>query len=234
MVFVPVAVDVAMSRYPWMNWVLMAIIVIFFLAQLASPETMNQYILGADGYVMADNELEFFIGEPIDESFLSLFGHIFLHADAIHLIGNLLFMWVFGNAVCAKVGNLVYPILFLSCGAIAGLVQTMLVDAPVIGASGAINGIVGFYLIYYPVNNIAMFYFIFFRTGTVEFSSIWMILLWLAFDIWGVAVGGSGVAYVAHLTGFALGASSAVIAHLRRWIEPGEYERTLVQILSRE
>ncbi len=234
MVFVPIAVDVPMSRYPWMNWVLMGAIGVCFLAQLASPESMYPLILGVDGHIIADDNYSVFIGAPIDESPFSWIGHMFLHADLIHLIGNLLFMWVFGNAVCAKIGNLLYPFFFVACGIVAGFVQTLIVDSPVLGASGAINGLVGFYLIYYPVNNISMFYFIFYRSGTVELSSFWMVLLWMAFDIWGAANGGEGVGYFAHLAGFAAGAGVALLVHSMQWIEPGSHERTLLQILRKE
>lgn len=234
MVFVPVAVDVSMSRYPWMNWVLMAAIAIISFMGWAAADSMNSFILGVDGYIVADDGYSLLFAEPIDESPFSWFGHMFLHADILHLLGNLLFLWVFGNAVCAKVGNLAYPILFLICGLVAGFVQTLIVDSPVLGASGAINGIVGFYLIYYPINNISMFYFIFFRSGTVELSGFWMILLWLAFDIWGVASGGEGVAYFAHLAGFATGSLCAATLHWRGLVEQGQYERTLFQIMAKK
>ena len=80
-----------------------------------------------------------------------------------------------------------------------------------IGASGAINGIVGMYLVFFPINEITC-YFVFLLLPRLikEFSlsSIWMILFWLAFDIWGAMRGGGQVAYFAHLGGFAGGFSN--------------------------
>jgi membrane associated rhomboid family serine protease len=138
-----------------------------------------------------------------------LFGYIWLHSGYPHLLGNMLFLWIFGNAVCAKIGNFRYLPIYLGLGVIAAIAHIIFTGGNAIGASGAINGIVGMYLMFFPENEITCYLvmWLFLSPYVKEFtmSSIWMILFWLAFDILGVMVGGGGVAYFAHLGGFAGG-----------------------------
>src|SRR5208283_1119595 len=127
---------------------------------------------------------------------------------------NMLFLWVFGNAVCAKLGNLAYPFIYFGLGAVAGLVSQLIHDRPTIGASGAINGIVGMFLVWYLVNQITCWYgYLFFGggdAGELTVSSFWLILMWLVFDLWGAIRGGGNIAYSAHLAGFAAGFGLAI------------------------
>jgi membrane associated rhomboid family serine protease len=121
----------------------------------------------------------------------------------------MLFLWIFGNAVCAKIGNLRYLPIYTGLGIIAGMSQLLFSGEGGLGASGAINGIVGMYLVFFPTNEITCYFLMIFllRPCVKEFSlsSYWMILFWLAFDIWGAMQGGGGIAYFAHLGGFAGG-----------------------------
>jgi hypothetical protein len=74
------------------------------------------------------------------------FGHIWLHGGILHLLGNMLFLWIFGNAVCAKIGNFKYLPIYIGLGLVAGFSQLVFSGQGSLGASGAINGIVGMYL----------------------------------------------------------------------------------------
>ena len=161
-----------------------------------------------------------------------LIGHMFLHANFLHLAGNMLFLWLFGNAVCAKVGNLWYPLIFIVVGLAAGAAQLLLSPAAAIGASGAINGVVGMYVIFYPLNEISCLYRFIFRYGTFAVSGVWLILMWLAFDIWGVASKGEGIAYFAHLGGFAGGFVLASMLLLTRLVTSDRGERTLYEVFG--
>lgn len=114
-----------------------------------------------------------------------LLGHIWLHGGVIHLLGNMLFLWIFGNAVCAKIGNIRYLPIYLGLGVIAGISHLIFVGGSVVGASGAIYGIVGMYLVFFPENEITCYLVFFFplliRPYIKEFcmSSIWIILFWV-------------------------------------------------------
>lgn len=87
-----------------------------------------------------------------------LFGHLWLHGGYIHLLGNLLFLWIFGNAVCAKIGNLVYFPIYITLGILAGIGHQVFQGGASIGASGAIMGVVGMYLVFFPANDITCYF----------------------------------------------------------------------------
>src|SRR5690606_4238592 len=90
-----------------------------------------------------------------------MFGHVFLHGGLLHLFGNMLFLWAFGNAVCAKVGNFRYAALFFVLAFASAAVHNLFDGHPAIGASGAINGVVGLFLVYFPRNDIRCFWWFF-------------------------------------------------------------------------
>jgi membrane associated rhomboid family serine protease len=163
-----------------------------------------------------------------------LLGHIWLHKDIIHLLGNILFLWIFGNAVCAKIGNLAYVPIYIILGIFAAIAHLLFKGGAALGASGAIMGIVGIYLVFFYENNITCIFLwiYFFRPIVRQFtlSSFWMILFWLAFDIFGAARGGGTVAYFAHLGGFAVGFGMAFIMLKMRWVVMERYEKSLLQM----
>ncbi len=107
---------------------------------------------------------------------------------------------------------------------------------PAVGASGAINGIVGMFLVWYLVNQITCWYGYFFFSGgdagELTVSSFWMILLWLVFDIWGAIRGEGNIGYFAHLAGFGAGFGLAIFLLQLRWVEMEPGERSLLQLLS--
>ncbi len=214
MFILPFFVDVAMRRYPVMNVLLILAIIISFFFQLSAEQFIHSDLV-LDG-----------------ASLSGMFGHVFLHADLIHLLGNMIFLWAFGNAICAKVGNIAYIPIFFMLALLAAIIHLVMDGAPAIGASGAINGIVGMFLILFPRNNVACFWFFIFWGGMFRVSSYWMILLWLAFDLWGVVTGEQTVAYWAHIGGLLGGAAVAVVLLKGRFIEPLRTEETLLDIFA--
>jgi len=233
MLFFPLGVDVPMQRMPWMNWLLMLVIVACHILTAVDPELMLPLILGIDGEIV---RLDMWTWTTVDESPLSWVGHMFLHDGFWHLVGNLVFMWAFGNAVCAKIGNIVYAIAWIGLGLLAALAHVITTGGPMLGASGAINGIVGMFLILYPLNEITMFYFVFLLvrvfTGTFALASYWMILLWFAFDLLGFMTEGQGIAYAAHLGGFVGGAGVSLLLLGARLLESDEHECNLLEVIA--
>ncbi len=164
-----------------------------------------------------------------------LLGHIWLHGGIIHLLGNMLFLWIFGNAVCAKIGNFLYLPIYLGLGVVAGITHLIFTGGNAVGASGAIYGIVGMYLVFFPENEISCYFVVPFFFAAKEFcvSSIWMILFWVVFDVWGAMKGGGGVAYFAHLGGFVAGFGLAILMlKLKLVVMEEGYEKSLLQMLS--
>jgi membrane associated rhomboid family serine protease len=165
-----------------------------------------------------------------------LFGHIWLHGGILHLLGNMLFLWIFGNAVCAKIGNIRYLPIYVLLGLVAGISQEIFAGGSGLGASGAINGIVGMYLVFFPLNEITCYFvFLFFFRPIIKgfsLSSYWMILFWLVFDIWGAMQGGGQVAYFAHLGGFAVGVVLAILMLKFKLVKMENYETSLLQAIE--
>jgi membrane associated rhomboid family serine protease len=211
-----------MSRRPWANWLLMAVTVAMFPLCYAHGDLTN-------------------LGETLKlggKSPLGLVGHVFVHAGVFHLLGNMVFLWVFGNAVCAKVGNLPFIGLYFALGLISGLCGQLADPRPAVGASGAINGVVGMFVVWYLLNEISCWYaFWFFGTGdggVIQVSSGWMVLFWLAFDVWGAFAGSDGIGYAAHVAGFVVGFATAVALLKLGWIVMDRGERSLLQWMSGE
>jgi membrane associated rhomboid family serine protease len=141
----------------------------------------------------------------------TVFTSMFLHGGWFHLIGNMLFLWIFGNNVEGGLGHLRYLVLYLASGVAAALVQGLSdpgSHVPMIGASGAIAGVLGAYAVLYPRANVHVFVWIviFFRVVNVP---AWMLLgLWIAMQLvsgLGQARGTPGVAFWAHVGGFVAG-----------------------------
>ena len=215
MLLVPYGVDVTMYRWPVANFALIGVVTAVSFAAFGAQPGEGLDLLTLRGMGLA-----------------GLFGHVLLHGGVMHLLGNMLFLWSFGNAVCAKMGNWTFAGLFFLLGALAGTFHNLFDGAPAIGASGAINGVVGLFLVYFPRNDVQLFWTIFFRWGTFSLSAVWMILLWVAFDIWGAASGGGGVAYWAHLGGFASGVAIGIASLKQGWVKMTKTECSLLQVLS--
>jgi membrane associated rhomboid family serine protease len=165
-----------------------------------------------------------------------MLGHMWLHGGYLHLLGNMYFLWIFGNAVCAKVGNLLYLPIYVAAGLAAAIAHVSYQGGAAIGASGAINGIMGMFLVFFPQNEITC-YFVWISAfypivRELELASWWMIVFWLFWDVVGAMIGGSPVAYFAHLGGFAAGAAIALIFLQTKLIKMEKYERSLIDVFK--
>jgi membrane associated rhomboid family serine protease/DNA-directed RNA polymerase subunit RPC12/RpoP len=159
-----------------------------------------------------------------------LLGYMWLHGGLLHLIGNMWFLWIFGNAVCAKIGNLVYLPLYVLLGVSAGVTHLLAGFDIAVGASGAIMGVVGMYLVLFYANDITCYFIFIFLIRQFDVSSFWMILFWLFWDVVGAFwCGGSNVAHFAHLGGFATGFGIAMLLCWKGWITMTWYEKSLLQ-----
>jgi membrane associated rhomboid family serine protease len=161
-----------------------------------------------------------------------LFGHMWLHGGILHILGNMLFLWIFGNAICAKIGNLRYIPAYIGLGLVAGISHLVFTGGSALGASGAINSIVGMFLVFFPQNEITCYWIFFPYIRQFSVSSAWMILFWLVFDILGVILGGGGVAYFAHLGGFAGGVVLAILMLKFKMLTMERYEKSLLQVIE--
>ncbi|WNI15172.1 rhomboid family intramembrane serine protease [Actinacidiphila sp. ITFR-21] len=141
--------------------------------------------------------------------FLSVLTALFLHGGWVHLVGNMLFLWVFGDNVENRMGRVRFALFYLAAGYLAtyGFALAHPGDTQsLVGASGAISGALGAYLYLYPRARVtSLFPFLFFvplRFPAWMVLGFWFVLQWLAAQ---TARGGPGVAYLAHVVGFAFG-----------------------------
>lgn len=151
--------------------------------------------------------------------FLSLVTSMFLHGGILHLAGNMLYLWIFGDNIEDYFGHAEYLFLYLGCGVLAGLAQIALnihSNIPGIGASGAIAGIMGIYLILYPGAKILTLFLIF----LIRIPAVIVLLEWIVIQYLGsistTNPDGGGTAWWAHIGGFFAGAFIGAIARIRR------------------
>ncbi len=141
----------------------------------------------------------------------SIFSSMFLHAGVIHIGGNMLFLWIFGDNIEYKFGRGKYLALYLFWGLVAGFVHIMSdpsSQVPAIGASGAISGVLGAYLILFPNAKIVTLLLLGFFTRFIRISAKWYLPFWFIFqNVFPALVNstGSGVAFFAHIGGFLIG-----------------------------
>lgn len=146
-------------------------------------------------------------GKLFDGQFFTVFTSMFLHGSFWHLISNMWFLWVFGDNLEARLGHLRFLAFYLFCGLGAGIVYALAMADPgtaVIGASGAISGVLGGYLVLFPKNRIKTFFIIIFLVPAVIY-----IFLWFVYQLFEATTINTMVAYWGHIGGFVAGLLSA-------------------------
>ena len=209
------------TRYtPHVTWFLVAVNVIVFtyevlIGQMQRSQQWGEFVY-TFGAVPADVvRVIFRPGEwfayglpgPIG----SLFTSMFVHGGIWHLGGNMLFLYIFGDNVEDEIGHVRFLIFYLLCGLAGALVHIVLGShstIPMVGASGAISGVMGAYILLYPRARVLTLVFFFFIT-ILEIPAYWFLAIWFFFQFMGGmnSVGGSqgGVAFWAHVGGFLAG-----------------------------
>ncbi len=146
-------------------------------------------------------------------SWLSVISHMFLHGGWMHIIGNMWFLWIFGNNVEDSMGHMRFIAFYLLCGLAAAGLQILSNPAsiiPMVGASGAIGGVMGAYVLLYPRVTVQMLVVLGFYVTTIAVPAFWMLGYWLLLQIiGGISSFGrteGGVAFWAHIGGFIAGA----------------------------
>ncbi len=144
----------------------------------------------------------------------TVFTHMFLHGGWMHLIGNMWFLWIFGNNVEDSMGHGRFVVFYLLCGLAAAGLQVAADPAaavPMVGASGAIGGVMGAYVVLYPRVNVHMLFWFGFYVTTFAIPAFWMLGYWFVVQMVGglgsLGAQGGGVAFWAHVGGFAAGAA---------------------------
>lgn len=184
-------------------------IVVFFL-EATSPSGMERitYLYGA----IPENLVTFEKQQPIHPT-LTLFSSMFMHGGLFHLGGNMLYLWIFGNNIEDKLGHIRFLIFYLFCGVVASYSHALTnahSTIPMIGASGAVSGILGSYLLLFPRTHVHTLLFLGFFITTVRIPALIVIGFWAIIQfVNGLVSTGlperGGVAWFAHIGGFLIG-----------------------------
>jgi len=141
--------------------------------------------------------------------YLTLFSSMFLHGGFLHIFGNMLYLWIFGNNIEDTLGHFRFLLFYLLCGLSAALAQVLAnpgSTVPMIGASGAVAGILGAYLLLFPGARVLTLFFIIIFIKFIRLPAIIVLGFWFLLQLLGVMGGAiTNVAFFAHIGGFAVG-----------------------------
>jgi membrane associated rhomboid family serine protease len=187
----------------------------FELGRLASGgESSLDAFVTQWGVVPADLTAAIGRGDWLSGSTVTLITSLFLHGSWLHLLGNLLYLWIFANNVEDRLGRVRFLAFYLAGGVVAALAQVAVAPdstIPTIGASGAIAATLGAYIVFFPLARITSLVFLIFFYQLIDVPAILVLGFWFALQLidgigsLGVATSG-GVAIFAHIGGFAAGA----------------------------
>jgi membrane associated rhomboid family serine protease len=221
---------------PVVTWLLILANILVFLYELSLPERAREAFFHTWGFVPArffDDYFSVLVGEPSWLKYATLFTHMFIHGGWLHLIGNLWTLWIFGDNVEDRMGPLRYLIFYFTCGLAAVFMHSLVYAGsvvPVVGASGAISGVLGAYFLMFPLARILVLVPIIFVPLFFEVPAFLYLGLWFLMQFYNglfslvLPDSFSGVAWFAHLGGFAFGLVAFKIFCRRRCrYHPDEY-----------
>jgi len=196
--------------------------VLVFLFELSQPSGALQSFIQAWGVVPREYRLAHDIAPTIPLPFWStLITSMFLHGGWMHLGGNMLYLWIFGDNLEKTMGHMRFLFFYLTCGIAAGLAHIFFSGAsnvPTVGASGAISGVLGGYIVLFPRNQVRVLT----RGGIVALPAIAVLGFWIVIQLinglgsLGVKTESGGVAYMAHVGGFVAGVVLVKLLAARR------------------
>jgi membrane associated rhomboid family serine protease len=240
---IPIKDNIPADRLPLMTiGLILANVIVYLLAirhggsLISGPDAQELVKYGATPYALTHSGVHCGLisatelgcgrgvsGLPAWETVLTA---MFLHASILHIAGNMLFLWIFGNTVEDSMGPIRFLVFYL-LGGVAALALQVAVGpdtvAPTLGASGAIAAVLGGYIVLFPRARVLTLVFIIFFFGVIELPALVMLGIWFAQQAVFGAVGltspghaGGGVAYFAHVGGFAFGLLTIRLVATRR------------------
>ncbi|HOI45204.1 MAG TPA: rhomboid family intramembrane serine protease [Candidatus Aminicenantes bacterium] len=205
--FIPLRDENPGGRFPIVTLFLVTLNTALFLASVFSEKGLEYFALT---YGAIPFEISHFVSLPGSVPLappLTLFTSMFLHGSFFHLAGNMLYLWIFGNNIEESLGAVKFLLFYVASGLAAGLSQVAFSpnsQIPMIGASGAIAGVLGAYFILYPHARVQTLVFLFIYIRVVPIPAAVLLGIWFLMQLLNVGMGG-GVAWFAHLGGFLAG-----------------------------
>lgn len=212
-------------RIPYVTYGLIAINIAVFIWQFSMPggeRAANQFLVN----------YAFWPQNPVTgQSMTGFYTHMFLHGGFMHLAGNMLFLWIYGDNMEDELGHVPFAVFYYVSGLAAAYLQYLPApnsQIPMVGASGAIAGIMGGYLLMFPKARIDIFVFLIIFIRIIPVPAFIVLGLWMALQVLnglGSDVNGGGTAYWAHVGGFIAGFILTIPLWLKRG-GPGFWDRT--------
>ena len=204
---IPLKDDNPTSRKPIVTYFIIGLCILIFLIQLSADTYRTGELFYSYGLIpsvlMGKNQL------PLDlyaiPSWLTIFSSMFMHGGFMHLIGNMLYMWIFADNIEDNLGPSKFLIFYLLAGIGAGMTQVLMdtnSQIPMVGASGAIGGVLGAYLINHPNAKVLVLIPFGFFSQLIKIRALYVLGFWFILQF--ISSGG-GVAYGAHIGGFVSG-----------------------------
>jgi membrane associated rhomboid family serine protease len=219
----PIRTSIQPRRTPYANYAMIVVNVVIFILTYHPHISLftgrAEYVREWAGKFILDPE-------PGQRHLWQFVSYAFLHASFMHIGGNMFFLYLFGNNVNDKLGNIGYTVFYLVGGIFSGIGHTLISEAPVLGASGAVAAVTGAYLVLFPQTLITVIYWLFF-IGTVELPALYFIAFKLI--IWDNVISPSfgppiSIAHGAHLAGYTFGIVTVVALLATHIISGSSYD----------
>ncbi|MBI5492766.1 MAG: rhomboid family intramembrane serine protease [Deltaproteobacteria bacterium] len=211
---IPLKDDVPSYTFPYVTIAIIALNIFVFTYQL----TLG--VRGTESFIYRTAAIPYEITNLIDirprsvvPPPLTLFTAMFVHGGILHLAGNMLFLWIFGDNIEDALGHFKFILFYLGSGVVASMAHISMEPSstlPMIGASGAIAGVLGAYFLLFPRAKVLTLVFLVFFINVVRLPAVIFLGLWFLFQILSSGSGG-GIAWYAHIGGFVAGAAAIMI-----------------------
>lgn len=207
---IPYKDDNPTHTFPFVTIGIIALNILIFFSQVLSEGGLESSVFKYGA--IPHNVLTFETDQPINPV-LSIFSAMFMHGGLFHLAGNMLYLWIFGNNIEDRLGHLRFSVFYLFCGVVSAYAYAITEPhslIPMIGASGAVSGILGAYLLLFPRATVYSIVFLGFFITTVKIPALLVIGFWAIIQFVNGLIrtgisGKGGVAWFAHIGGFLAG-----------------------------
>ena len=220
---------------PYVTIAIIVLCVLAFLWELAlwgrMDEALTAFGFTPNAFAHPQGAQYVGLGLPVWTTILT---SMFLHAGFLHIGGNMLYLWIFGNNVEDAMGHAKFTVFYLVCGAVACLTLAAIdphSTTPVVGASGAISGVLGAYMLLYPRARVTVIIPLGIIFWPLRINAVWVVGIWFlmqlfsagAFAVTAGSSDGGGVAFAAHVAGFLIGMAGVLVFRKResldaRWV----------------
>lgn len=218
---IPLRDDNPRRTFPFITYTLIALNVVAFVWELSLGPRLDEALFRS-AFIPA----RYWIAGNWGFDLFTIVFSMFLHGGLMHIGSNMLYLWIFGDNIEDRLGHAGYLLFYVGCGALAAMAQAVadpLSFVPMIGASGAIAGVMGAYFLLYPQSRILTVVFLVIFLDIIEIPAVFLLGLWFLLQVAHGALSsgepGGGVAFWAHVGGFAAGAVVGLYLRARRGSE---------------